>query len=184
MYYLPNYVRMALVVLFLMVYLRPKAILGVLAVLYNMYSAFQAQQRRNSRIEDKDQETRGKERLQRREQPSTAQVYLAVVTWILVTYSGCLPIMLLSLVLSLVFIALHASLRQSQSEGKYRGKSVVCFKFSDVLRRKRGGTEDPWALFKDMYRVLILERLVYWKKWGVYYALTLWDQMKSFIFRR
>lgn len=173
--FLGNYMRMALLILMLTTYLRPKALLGVIALGYNIFSGMK-------KIRSLNANRNPQERLQERNMNNVDAV-VALLTWLLVVYSKCTSIILLAFVLSSMFVLVHASLHTSYSESKWRGKERLSYSFFEVMRGKRGhGGDDPRQVVWDLYRSawasgLDAGRMT--KRWSIYYILVLWDSIKS-----
>ena len=172
-YYVGNYLRLSLVILLLMTYLRPKSIVGIVVIACNIYSNYDAL------VVSQSQGTRA------RGQPadSNRTIFMAILTWIAMIYSKCMPILSLALLVSMGVIMLHASLRRAPSEDRYRGRKPISYSFESVLR---GLPRDSRRVFRELLSEsgqCVLGLGITGKKWLTYYALCFLDNVKS-MFRR
>ena len=170
MYYASNYVRISLVVLLLMTYLRPKSIVGIVVMAYNIYSNYDVLVQRGG--ED-----------HRRQQDSNRTIVMAMITWIAMIYSKCMPIISLALLVSMGVIMVHASLRRAPSEDRYKGRKPISYSFESVIR---GLPRDSRRVCREIVSETgqgILHLGLTGKRWLKYYGLLLFDSIQG-IFRR
>jgi hypothetical protein len=162
-------------------YLRPKAILGILALGYNTFQMLGPSARR--------EESGGNRSLQRKEElekwdlghASYNRSIMAIMTWFLMIYSRCMPIVVLALLLSGVFIVMHASLIKSVSEQKARGKKALSYQLMEVIRNssKNG---DPRSLFRELSAEavsMVFKTMISARKWSLYSLLWTRDRVKA-----
>lgn len=130
--------RLAVGILLGSFYLRPQALLGAAAVAYSMYrSAMLQQERYSSNVTLQQQQEANARQQQQRPSRSAAAVkdntsfLTTVVTWLLVAYTRCLPILLLGLVASLLSVLVHCALHRACSE--YRHRQMRGFTWRQVL---------------------------------------------------
>jgi hypothetical protein len=164
--FVPNYLRLAVGVFLATFYLRPRALLGAAAVLFSTYRSIrmayqtqvQQQQRQQAAAAAVAASRAQSERQQLWRQAQQAQHTVAaaaaapdpneqavtalatVVTWLLVAYTRCLPILLLGAVAALVAVLLHCALRRAPSEYRYKGRLLLGYTWRQVLGR--GGLEE------------------------------------------
>lgn len=62
-----------------------------------------------------------------------------MVTWLLVAYTRCLPVLLLGAVVALVAVLVHCGLRRAPSEYRHRGRQLLGFTWRQVLGRGECG---------------------------------------------
>lgn len=60
---------------------------------------------------------------------------LTVLTWFLVAWSRCMPVLLLGSVNALLAVLLHCGLRRAPSEYRYRGRAPLGFTWSQLVGR-------------------------------------------------
>lgn len=60
---------------------------------------------------------------------------LMLVTWVLVGYTRCLPILLLGAVAALAAVLVHCGLRRAPSEYRHRGRAPLGFTLAQLLGR-------------------------------------------------
>jgi len=126
--FLANYLRVGAAILLLCTYLRPKAVFGIALMAYNVYTGYRAlatpsaPQSRHARTTTTP--------------PAPANPAIAILTWFVMVYSKCVPIVALALLLSAISISLHASLRRTVSETRCRtgAKDNVSFSFRQVWK--------------------------------------------------
>ena len=58
---------------------------------------------------------------------------LTVVTWLLVAYTRCIPVLLLGMAASLVAVLAHCGLRRAPSEHRYKGRLLLGFTLRQLL---------------------------------------------------
>lgn len=172
-YYAGNYLRMSLVILLLMTYLRPKSIVGILVVGYNIFSNY------GTLVSS---QTGGME-TQQQNMDSNRTIFMAGLTWLAMIYSKCMSIIALALLLSTSTVLLHASLRRAPSEDRYKGRKPLSFSFQSVLR---GLPRDSRKVFREGMSEMVqyvTDIGISVKRWSRYYALCLLDNVKN-LFRR
>lgn len=148
--FLPNYLRLAAAVLLATFYLRPKALLGAAALAVSLYrSISRALERQAADAAAAQHGGRARGGIGRgpaaaaaagaaggaaadpNEQLITAG--LTVVTWVLVAYTRCMPVLLLGMVASLVAVLAHCGLRRAPSEYRYKGRQPLGFTLRQLL---------------------------------------------------
>ena len=146
MTFLPNYLRLAAGVLLATFYLRPKALLGAAAVVGSLYrSATLAYRRQQQQQAAAAAGAAGGMPVNRRraeaadpnEQLVTAATTL--LTWLLVAYTRCLPMLMLGSAASLVAVLVHCGVRRAPSEYRYKGRQPLGFTWQQVLGRGERG---------------------------------------------
>ncbi len=149
MTFLPNYLRLAAGVMLATFYLRPKALLGAAAVAFSLYRSIALAMRRQHAEAAAAAETaqQGGGRQQHVAAAQRAAVAAAdpneqmvtaaatVVTWLLVAYTRCMPMMFLGVVNSLVVVLLHSALRRAPSELRHKGRQLLGFTWRQLLGR-------------------------------------------------
>lgn len=171
-------------ILLMVTYLRPKAILGILALGYSSYNAFRMLESASRR-----KEIGGNRSLQRHVeiekwdigQASYNKSIMAIMTWFLMIYSRCMPIITLAMLLSGVFILIHASLIKSVSEHKARGKNVLSYQFMEVIRNS-SGNGDPRSLFRELAAEavsVVFKTMMLARKWSLFSILWTRDRVKA-----
>ncbi|KAI3432223.1 hypothetical protein D9Q98_003785 [Chlorella vulgaris] len=204
--FLPNYLRVAAGVLLATFYLRPRALLGAAAVLYSMYRsaaiAYRRQQQEaaaaaaaaNRGVPARQTRTvaaaaaagEGEAAADPNEQVVTAA--LTVVTWLLVAYTRCLPILLLGCAASLVAVLLHCALRRSPSELRLKGRQLLGFTWQQVLGREPAPPGyDPRALLRELAAEARVAAARSWRqgcRYCRYYALTAMDRVQAVFSRQ
>lgn len=175
MSFLPNYLRLAAAVLLATFYLRPNALLGAAALAVSMYrsisralvhqaadAAAAAQGSGSGRSSSRSSRgtaagAAGGAAADPNEQLVTAA--LTVVTWLLVAYTRCIPILLLGMAVSLVAVLVHCGLRRAPSEYRYKGRQPLGFTLLQLLGQGEswvGGGRPRWA---DASSPSVLSRL-------------------------
>lgn len=178
--YITNYLRVMLLILMLTLYLRPIAIFGAAAIAvsagYNINKAMQQQQQQQTPPRDA---TAPPTALQ--SQSSTGAV-LAVLTWLVVVYTRCMPIVFLGLLIGGGVVLTHAALRSSPSESRYRGRTTLSYTILQVLgRRQVPPGSDSRLVFKQVGQECwraVVRRGKGLKRWAVFYMLTAWDAVR------
>lgn len=176
-----NYIRVALVILMMVTYLRPKAILGILALAYNAFQMLGPSARRK--------ELGGNRSLQQNEElekldlghASYNKSIMAILTWFLMIYSRCMPIIMLAILLSGVFVVMHASLIKSVSEHKARRKKVLSYQLMEVIRNS-SKSGDPRSLFRELLAEalsIVFKTTTLARKWSLYSLLWTRDRVKA-----
>ncbi|PSC73348.1 Drug Metabolite transporter superfamily [Micractinium conductrix] len=168
--FLPNYLRLAGAVLLATFYLRPKALLGAAAVAVSMYRSLGLALRRQQAeaaagaagSEGRGRQPplaqqRAQQQQQQRTDPNESAVTAAttVVTWLLVAYTRCLPMLLLGATASLVAVLVHCALRRAPSESRHKGRQPLGYSWRQVLGRDPAPEgADPRALFREVAAAL------------------------------
>lgn len=158
-----------------MTYLRPKSIVGIILIAYNIYSSYDLLVASQPGVVGAD--------ARQKNAGSNRTIFMAGVTWLAMVYSKCIPIISLALLVSLFVIMLHASLRRASSEGRYRGRKPISYSFDSVLR---GLPRDSRTVFVELLsemKLFIMGVVVSGKRWSTYYVLLLIDNVKG-LFRR
>jgi hypothetical protein len=129
--FLANYLRVGAAILLLCTYLRPKAVFGIALMAYNLYTGYRALATPSA-----PQSQSRHARITRTTPPAPANPAIAILTWFVMVYSKCVPIVALALLLSAISISLHASLRRTVSETRCRtgAKDNVSFSFRQVWK--------------------------------------------------
>jgi len=166
-YYLGNYLRVGLFLLLICTYLRPKSVLGIAVLGYNVYwnqgvLGSREAGRTNSGSAD----------------VSKQNSVIMLVTWLIMIYSKCMPIIALSLVLSLAVIVLHAGLRRSHSEGKFRGKLKLSYSFRSVWTGMPRESRKIFREIVDETRGGFLQASLMARRWLKYYLLSFRDKIR------
>ncbi|KAL4424091.1 hypothetical protein ABPG75_001392 [Micractinium tetrahymenae] len=158
--FLPNYLRLAGAVLLATFYLRPKALLGAAAVAYSMYRTVGAALERQRQELQQQQAaaagggangSRAAARPPANPNEQAVNALLAVVTWLLVAYTRCLPMLLLGAAASLAAVLAHCALRRAPSEYRHKGRQLLGYTWRQVLGREPvPDGSDPRALFREL----------------------------------
>lgn len=158
-YYAGNYMRISLIILVLMTYLRPKSVVGIVVLAYTIYSNYQvlvAAQVRGGGPRHHD--------------TSNRTIVMAMLTWVAMIYSKCMPIISLALLVSLGVIMLHASHRRAPSETRYKGRKPISYSFESVVK---GLPRDSRRVYKEIVSETfqyVLHLGVTGKRWLTYYT--------------
>lgn len=157
--FLPNYLRLAAAMVLATFYLRPRALLGAAAVAYSVYRSVGAALERQRREQAAAAAAAGggpygarpaaRPPADPNEQAVNALV--ALVTWVLVAYTRCMPVLLLGAVGALAAVLAHCALRRAPSEYRHKGRQLLGYTWRQVLGRgaPEGGWEGPgeaWQL--------------------------------------
>lgn len=164
MAYLPNYLRLALLVLMLVLYLRPIALLGTAAVAVTVYINTKSVLQREQAAARAAATARGgsgssgtAQRAQQQAAAAADQKPLVglstLATWLLVAYTGCLPIILLAVLLSTLLVLVHSCTREARSESKHRGRAPLGYTLQQVLGRQQPPqpSADTRLVFKELW---------------------------------
>ncbi len=147
--FLPNYLRLAAAVLLATFYLRPKALLGAAALAVSLYRSISRALERQA-ADAAAAQIGGRARGGSARGPAAAAAGaaggaaadpneqlitagLTVVTWVLVAYTRCMPVLLLGMVASLVAVLAHCGLRRAPSEYRYKGRQPLGFTLRQLL---------------------------------------------------
>ncbi len=201
--YLPNYVRLAVAITLLVMYLRPKALLGTIAVVASAYIHLKRALRRQAeqQLVQQQRVAGGRapaaaaatafEAAEQQQAPVTALTTIG--TWLLVAYTRCFPMILLSLLLSSVAVLGHAITRNAPSESRYRGKLPLGYSW-EVVRGRRLPSwpgADPHLVFKQLWwlgRALVVRKVrqaVRYYRYAMYVAReSLQSRREAFHARR
>ena len=129
---------------------QPKALLGAAAVAVSMYRSLGLALRRQQAeaaagaagSEGRGRQPplaqqRAQQQQQQRTDPNESAVTAAttVVTWLLVAYTRCLPMLLLGATASLVAVLVHCALRRAPSESRHKGRQPLGYSWRQVLGR-------------------------------------------------
>ena len=166
-YYFGNYMRLFLCILVLMTYLRPKSIVGIAVLGYNMYSNYERALQASGGMQ-REEEDRSADL-----GSSNKTILIAALTWVVMVYSKCMPILLLAMMVSLVAIIVHAAIRASASECRYRGKKVISYSFKDVWRGDGG---DSQRIYREIFLVC-RQSCMQGYRWALYYGLVWRDRL-------
>jgi hypothetical protein len=165
-YFLGNYTRLSLCIVILVTYLRPRSIIGILMIAYNVYihycNAVRAQRETGEGSNDMH---------------ANKTMAWTVITWIAIVYSKCMPIISLAFLISLASILLHASLKRSISETRYRGKKPISYSFRSVYK---GLPKESRTLFKECSTEsleIAIQTVITIKRWTKYYLLYCKDSI-------
>ena len=135
--FLPKYLRLAAAVLLATFYLRPKALLGAAALALSIFRTLtralerQAAEAAAAAAGGAGRGAAGAAPADPNEQLVTAG--LTVVTWLLVAYTRCVPVLLLGMASSLVAVLVHCGLRRAPSEYRYKGRQPLGFTLRQLL---------------------------------------------------
>lgn len=153
--YCSNYLRVTVAILITTLYLRPIAVLGAAALLTSGYFSVIAAVR-NQNVLNRDssgQQHSAKGSNQNPEFSSQSQMsaWMMIASWLIIVYTRCIPIIALGLLMSLLFILLHSSLREAPSESRYRGSAPISFSISQVIGlEERPENSDTKLMFKEI----------------------------------
>lgn len=177
MQYVANYVRIFIMVILLTMYLRPKAILGVAAIVFSAIHHLR-------RINRMQRVERAAERaVENGHIGNNINSIMTLVVWVIVVYTKCTPILFLGFILASLTILTHAAVRQSPTEARYRGRVVLSYSFAQMLGRQSVPEgNDTWLVFKQLWRMWVLYMaalMVMARRWVVFYTLALWDVMRK-----
>jgi hypothetical protein len=176
---------MAFAVVVMTLYLRPRAVIGVIALCISIVLQLR-------RITDHHRTGGGPERVNtnalsapriRGDVPTAVQgpasTIVALLTWILVAYSRCIPILLLGVFLASLAVTMHAGARQAPSEERYRGRERVSYSLVEVLGwRPVVADSDPRLVFKQLWNevVVLCKTIVFGaRRWAGMAARRAWD---------
>ncbi|PRW61143.1 Prenylated rab acceptor PRA1 isoform A [Chlorella sorokiniana] len=195
--FLPNYLRLAAAVLLATFYLRPQALLGAAALAVSMYRsisrALEGQAADAAAAQGGPRGRGGGNRgtaalagaaggaaADPNEQLITAG--LTVVTWVLVAYTRCMPILILGMAASLVAVLVHCGLRRAPSEYRYKGRQLLGFTLRQLLGQEPvpEGCR-PADLFREIVQASGQAAAARWqwaKRYARYYMLTAWDALR------
>lgn len=163
MYYAGNYMRVSLVILVLMTYLRPRSIVGIVVLAYTMYSNYSNMVAAAALGESRREETNSNS--------NNRTLAMGLLTWVAMIYSKCMPIISLALLVSLGGVMLHASLRRAPSEMRYKGRRPISYSFESVVR---GLPRDSRRVYRELVSetgAYVLHLGVAGKRWLTYYVL-------------
>ena len=108
---------------------------------------------------------------------------LAAFTWVVVVYTRCMPIIFLGLVIGAIVVLMHAGLRQSPSEMRYRGRLLHSYTFYQVIGREPvPAGSDARLVFTQIGRECwkgMVKRAKGVKRWAVFYILSVWDIVRK-----
>ena len=162
--FLPNYLRLAAGVLLATFYLRPKALLGAAAVVGSLYRSAtlayrrQQQQQQAAAAAGAAAGTDGRAARQQQQQQPQANAAAGMpvnrrwaagtdpneqlvtaattlLTWLLVAYTRCLPMLMLGSAASLAVVLVHCGVRRAPSEYRHKGRQPLGFTWQQVLGR-------------------------------------------------
>lgn len=205
--YLPNYLRLALLVIMLTFYLRPIALFGAISLAASMYLNLTRvlQEQQNAALEQAHRNAgrsggptfassaavgSGFSFSQNHQDPTQqlGALFLTLITWFLVAYTRCLPIVILALALAGLTVSMHAALRRAPSEYRYKGKSPIGWTIDQVLgRRMVPQGEDARLVFRQAVaamRNVIRAKSVAAARYAKYYMLCALDAVKAPFSRR
>lgn len=196
MAYLPNYLRVAVSILLLVMYLRPAALLGTAGVALSAYLGVRRALRRQAaqqaaaeaaaaggqatpprQLTFGDAAAGGEEDGQ---QPALGALS-TLGAWLLAAYTRCFPMILLAAALSTLTILLHGTTRKAPSEARHRGQRPLGYTLAQVLGRAPPGA-DPRLLFRQLWW---LQRAWAERKarkalaWVRYWGFVLRDSLRS-----
>lgn len=141
-------------------YLRPRAVIGVIALCISIglqlrrVMGHQRTGRENMRANASTMAPETPTEISRLQGPTSTIV--ALLTWILVAYSRCIPILLLGVSVASLAIIMHAGTRQAPSEDRYRGREKFNYSLGEVLGwRSVAPNSDPRLVFKQVWSTLI-----------------------------
>jgi hypothetical protein len=162
----------------LTLYLRPAAVIGAIAlgfsIVYNLNHALEMQRAAAA--------AGGGAPPRPTQPPSTLGAALAMVTWIAVAYTRCIPVIALGLTLGGAAAGWHAALRAAPTEARHRGRTPISFTFLQILGRQAAPAgADPRALFRQVVAAgagAVTRHAAAARRWTKYYALTAWDVVR------
>jgi hypothetical protein len=177
--YLANYLRVGAAVLLLCTYLRPKALFGIALMAYNIYTGYSSLVA-TGRASSRPSPPAPPASLSTASTAATNPA-VAILTWFVMVYSKCLPIVALALTLSIIVISLHASLRRSPSETRSRtgAKDNVSFSFRQVWK---GTPPESRRLLRESWHAIVCNASALTlsaRRWGVYYILYAADWIRD-----
>lgn len=172
MVYLPNYLRVALAILLLVMYLRPVALFGTAAVAVNVF----VHTRRTLRRQLRQQQAGLPHRRSESDAQDTPMAILSTLaTWLLVAYTRCFSLIALAALLSAFTILLHAAGRKALSESRYRGKTPLGYRLEQVLGLAPVNQgQDPFLVFRQQWWLL--------KSWGKGLSRQLWRRVQYYAY--
>ena len=190
-YYCPNYIRAAVVILLLTLYLRPVAVLGAISLALSTYLSISAAMRRQQMLARASASTasqRGQyvgsfgDNLDGLQPQRWSSVCLSIVSWFLVVYTRCIPIISLGVFFAVVFVGMHAASRESPSETRYRGRQPINYQMTQVLGYRTAPKDsDPRFLFKEIaitMRRYVLSTIMVWRRRLQYHVGALRDRLR------
>ena len=189
MHYAANYVWMLFAILLLTMYIRPRAILGAAALVFSIIHHM----RRFNRMQRVASNARGREEelavnnggISVTHNSPLINPILTLVVWVIVVYTKCAPIIFLGSTLALITILLHAAVRQSPTEARYRarGRTVLSYSFAQFFRHQHVPDGiDTWLVFKQLWHVwvsYITALILSGRRWAMYHFLAAWDAMRK-----
>jgi hypothetical protein len=162
-YYVGNYVRLSCLVLLLCTYLRPKSLFGIALMAYNAYNSYSAYNAYSG--------------VSKQAEPARPNAVITIVTWLVMVYSKCIPIVLLAMTVSVAAIFFHAGLRRAPSETRRR--TNASYSFRQVWKDQPRG--EARRLFREGFDQCVngLSWLALTaRRWGTFYALSLVDRVQ------
>lgn len=189
--YLPNYLRLSLLIIMLTFYLRPIALLGGISLAASLYFNF------SKMLEE--QQAAAQQAAAAHQNPNTppppprvgplqdptqqmTSAALTLLSWFLVAYTRCIPIITLALSLAVLVVSLHASTRRAASEYRYKGRLPLGYTVQQVIGRSPVGENcDPKMVFKQggaAVRQAVVGYCTLGARYSKFYALSLVDLVK------
>lgn len=170
-------------------YIRPRAILGAAALAFSIVHYV----RRFSRMQRAASTARGREHELAENNSGMSATHnsplfnpvLTLVVWVIVIYTKCAPILFLGSNLALITILLHASIRQSPTEARYRarGRTVLSYSFAQLFRYQPVPDRmDTWLVFKQLWHVwvsYVTALVMSGRRWAMYHILAAWDAVRK-----
>jgi hypothetical protein len=198
--FLPNYLRMFLIIFLLTFYLKPKALIGAIAICINVYvnrnAFFVSQQQQPSTQAPRQHIPSPSQQQQQQQQQPHINPTVAIICSIIAMVTNCLPTTILATLLSTLFILLHASITRSPSDLhhhhhrsniKNRGrKSSIStaeplgWSLSQVILKNDNNDNDTRLLFKQLGSMVwngVRYRVRWAGGWMRYHVTSLWESM-------
>lgn len=175
-YYFGNYMRVFLCILVLMTYLRPRSIVGIAVLGFNVYSNYERALQASRGTQQQQQEI-GSADLGGGSSNKT--ILIAALTWMAMVYSKCMPILLLAMMVSVVVIMVHAASRASASECRYRGKRPIAYSLKNFWRGDGG---DSRRICREI-GMACRQSCIQGFRWTFYYGLVWRDWLMQSISR-
>lgn len=201
--YLPNYLRMFIITFLLTFYLKPKALIGAIAIFINMYinrNAFLILLQCQPSTQSLRQHTPPSPSHQQQQQQQQINPTVCILCSIIAMVTNSLPTIILATSLSTVSILLHASLTRSPSDLHHHHQSGIKNKgrkssisteepfgwsFYEVIQNNAGTSNDTRLVFKQIASMIWnggRYRVRWAGGWVRYQVTSLWERMWRRVF--
>ena len=152
MTYLPNYLRVALVMVQLSLYLRPRAVFGCAALATAAYFNWTTYQRTAEQQQQQQRRRPPPQPPSQAQQQGSLSAVALLCAYLLAAYTGCIPIVALGLALGTATSAAHAFSRRAAREYRHRGKERIDVPLAAALRvwQPVPTGEDPRRVFREL----------------------------------